>query len=103
MYDSSSIHSSRLQVQVLQRQNGMFKSLEMAPHSVYSRPLEFVMSSFEYYYKYNYKRISNALYTHFGGYSLCLDVEGRGTNDLKDKDLCCLCAGVYDDELMFHS
>ena len=98
------IHISRLQVEALKGQNGMFKSLETAPHSVYSRPLEFVMSSFEYYYKYNYEWISSAFYTHFGGYRLCLDVEGRGSRELEEIYLCVLvrlCAGDYDDELKF--
>ena len=101
---ADSIQSSTLQIEVLKGQNGVLKSLETAPYSVYSKPLEFVMRFFEYYYKYNYEWISSAFYTHFGGYRLCLDVEGRGTGDCETKYLCVLvrlCAGDYDDELSF--
>ena len=98
------IHRSSTQVAALKEQNRMLKSLETAPYTVYSKTPESVMHFFEYYYKNNYCWISSAFYTHYGGYRLCLDVEGRGSDQWEQEYLCVivhLCAGDCDDELSF--
>lgn len=98
------LRCGELHIKVLKGQNCMLRSLDRSPNSVYNKTPEFIMRFFEYYYKNNLEWISYAFYTHYGGYRLCLNVEGRGSDIFEGKYLCVLvrlCAGDFDGELSF--